>query len=174
MPAAGTRSRDFVALAKPRLNMPVVASPLAGYAMAGAALRPVESMRRRAAEISATEPGARLPVSEAHDELSRLAETLNTMLGRLEEALARERRFVDDASHELRTPLAALRTELELALRRQRSPAELQQALASAAEETDRLSQLAEDLLVLARANGGSLPVRRERLDAVELLEGVA
>jgi two-component system OmpR family sensor kinase len=88
-------------------------------------------------------------------------------------ALARERRFVSDASHELRTPLASLRTELELALRRERSPEELQAALRSAAEETDRLSQLAEDLLVLARAHDGHLPVRRERLSAAEVLSGV-
>jgi two-component system, OmpR family, sensor kinase len=88
-------------------------------------------------------------------------------------ALARERRFVSDASHELRTPLASLRTELELALRRDRSREELEAALRSAAEETDRLSQLAEDLLVLARAHDGHLPVRRERISAAEVLAGV-
>jgi len=88
-------------------------------------------------------------------------------------ALARERRFVADASHELRTPLASLRTELELALRRERTHEELEAALRSAAEETDRLSQLAEDLLVLARAEEGKLPVRHERLTAVDLLGGV-
>jgi two-component system, OmpR family, sensor kinase len=88
-------------------------------------------------------------------------------------ALARERRFVSDASHELRTPLASLRTELELALRRERSREELEVALRSAAEETERLSQLAEDLLVLARADDGRLPVRRERLTAADVLGGV-
>jgi two-component system, OmpR family, sensor kinase len=88
-------------------------------------------------------------------------------------ALARERRFVSDASHELRTPLASLRAELELALRRERTPRELQAALRSAAEETDRLSQLAEDLLVLARAHDGRLPVRREPLSAAEVLSGI-
>jgi signal transduction histidine kinase len=88
-------------------------------------------------------------------------------------ALDRERRFVADASHELRTPLASLRTELELALRRERSREELEAALRSAAEETDRLSQLAQDLLVLARADEGKLPVRRERFKAAELLGGV-
>ena len=69
------------------------------------------------------------------------------MLARLEAAFARERAFVSDASHELRTPLAILKTELELALRRSRSPEELRARCASAAEETDRLAQLAEDLL---------------------------
>ena len=148
-------------------------SSLVAYGLAAAALRPVESMRREAEAVSAAEPGRRLPLPPAHDEIARLGTTLNTMLGRLEAALARERRFVADASHELRTPLAALRTELELALRRRRTPAELEGAMRSAAEETERLSQLAEDLLVLARADGGHLPVRPEPLPAAELLADV-
>jgi len=148
-------------------------SSLVAYTLAAAALRPVESMRREAEAVSAAEPGRRLPLPPARDEVSRLGETLNTMLGRLESALERERRFVSDASHELRTPLAALRTELELALRRERTRGELREALRSAAEESDRLSQLAEDLLVLARSQGGELPVRRERLAAAELLADV-
>jgi heavy metal sensor kinase len=148
-------------------------SSLAGYGLAAAALRPVESMRVEAEAVSATEPGRRLPLPQARDEVRRLGETLNAMLGRLETALERERRFVSDASHELRTPLAALRTELELAHRRKRTPEELEVALRSAVEETERLSQLAEDLLVLARSQSGGLPVRRERLRANELLADV-
>jgi heavy metal sensor kinase len=147
---------------------------IAGYLLAGAALRPVEAMRRRAAAITASTPGSRLPVPAARDEVSRLAETLNDMLARLEAAFEHERRFVADASHELRTPLALLRAELEIALRRPRSPAELEQALRSAAEETERLSRLAEDLLLIARSDQGLLPVRRERLSAEELLAVVA
>ena len=81
------------------------------------------------------------------------------MLDRLGEAIERERRFVGDASHELRTPLANLKAELELALRRARTTDELVGALRSAAEETDRLTSLAEDLLVLARGEGSRLPV---------------
>ena len=151
----------------------LVLASVAAYWLAGAALRPVETMRREAEAISALEPDRRLDVPASTDEIGRLGRTLNEMLDRLELALERERRFVADASHELRTPLAALRTELELALRRERSPAELERALASAAEETERLSQLAEDLLVLARANGGSLPVRREAIDLASLLGGL-
>lgn len=146
---------------------------LAGYALAAAALRPVESMRQEADAVSASEPGRRLPLPPAADEIRRLGQTLNRMLGRLESAFARERRFVSDASHELRTPLAALRTELELALRRERAHEELEAALRSAAEETERLSQLAEDLLVLARSEEGKLPVRREPIAAGELLADV-
>jgi len=90
-------------------------SSLASFGAVTAALRPVEAMRRRAAEISTAEPDHRLPVSPAPDELRRLGETLNGMLGRIQETLEHERAFVDDASHELRTPLALHRTELELA-----------------------------------------------------------
>jgi two-component system, OmpR family, sensor kinase len=129
-------------------------------------------MRAEAAAISASEPGRRLPPSGTGDELARLGETLNGMLDRLEQALDRERRFVDEASHELRTPLANLRTELDLALRRSRTREELEGALRSAAEETDRLARLAEDLLVLARADRGRVPVRRESTDVAQLVAG--
>jgi signal transduction histidine kinase len=115
-----------------------------------------------------------LPVPQTGDEVERLGETLNAMLARLETALERERDFVADAGHELRTPLALLRTELELALREGRTAEELRAALASAVEESDRLEQLAEDLLVLARADEGRLPVRPERLDVAELLATTA
>jgi heavy metal sensor kinase len=152
----------------------LVAASLLGYLLAAAALRPVESMRREAEAVSAAEPGRRLPQPPGDDEIVRLGSTLNRMLGRLEAALAQERRFVSDASHELRTPLASLRTELELALRRPRPARELEAALRSAAEETDRLTRLAEDLLVLARADGGRLPVDPEPLPAARLLTEVA
>lgn len=149
-------------------------SSLAGYALAGAALRPVEAIRERAAEISAERPGERLPVPRARDELFRLGQTLNAMLARLEAGLARERRFVADASHELRTPLALLQAELELALLRPRPPEETERALRSAAEEVDRLARLAEDLLVLAQAEEGKLPLRRSQIAVRGLLESVA
>jgi heavy metal sensor kinase len=157
------------------LAAPVVAvlTILAGYALTAGALRPVEAMRRRAAAITAETPGQRLPVPAARDELSALAVTLNEMLARLEAAFEHERRFVSDASHELRTPLALLRTELEVALRRPRSHDELELALRSAAEETERLVRLAEDLLLIARADEGALPIRREETHAVDLLERV-
>jgi two-component system OmpR family sensor kinase len=143
---------------------------LLGYGLATAALRPVDSMRLEADAISASEPGRRLPLPSSHDEVRRLGETLNDMLDRLESALERERGFVADASHELRTPLTLLKTELELALRRPRTQAELEHALRSAADETDRLARLAEDLLVLARSDRGRLPLRRERVAARGLL----
>jgi signal transduction histidine kinase len=147
---------------------------LAGYWLASAALRPVGAMRGEAAEISRLGSGRRLPVPPAGDELSKLGGTLNEMLERLERSAERERGFVASASHELRTPLALLKAELELALREGRTAEELRAAVASAAGESDRLVQLAEDLLVLARADEGKLPVRPEPLDAGELLHTTA
>lgn len=152
----------------------LVLASLAAYGVAGAALRPVEAMRARAADISSAEPGQSLPVPPTRDEIARLGHTLNAMLGRLGEALEHERAFVADASHELRTPLAILKTELELALRRGRSPEELQAALRSAAEETDRLTQLAEGLLTIAQTDRGELPVRLERIEVGDVLADVA
>ena len=147
---------------------------LAGYGLAGAALRPIETMRRRAADISASSLDDRLPVPPSRDEVSRLGETLNEMLARIGDGLARERRFVADASHELRTPLALIKTELELALRRSRSTEELEAAIRGAAEDTERLSRIADDLLLLARAEQGRVPLRSGPVDVTDVLETVA
>jgi heavy metal sensor kinase len=146
---------------------------LGGYLLAGAALRPIEAMRRRATEISTSSLDERLPVPPVDDEVSRLGRTLNEMLARLEDGLERERRFVADASHELRTPLATLRAELELALRRSRTTQEFENSIRSAAEETDRLSRIADDLLILARAEQGTLALRPEPTDLVDVVEKV-
>src|SRR5882757_11068146 len=93
------------------------------------------------------------------------------MLDRLDESFRRERRFVADASHELRTPITVLKSELEVALRTSKLPPEELRAVRSALEEADRLTHLAEDLLVLARADEGRLPVRRESSRVAELIE---
>jgi len=146
----------------------------AAYWLAAGALAPVERMRRRAEEISGGEPDARLPVPESHDVLQRLGETLNEMLGRIGDAVERERALVSHASHELRTPLAVLKLELELALEPGRSAGEMSDALSSAAEEVDRLTRLASDLLVIARADQGQLPVRPAELDVAGAVRTIA
>lgn len=156
----------------------LIAGPIAlllasgiGYLLAGLSLRQVEAMRRRAAAISGETPGERLPVPATGDEVQRLGETLNEMLGRLEVTLERERDFVADAGHELRSPLALLRTELELALRQARTADELRAAVSRSSHEADRLAQLAEDLLLTARTDRGQLPLRIEPVE-VEALFG--
>lgn len=158
------------------LALPIAAvlALLVGWYVGGAALRPVDRMRAEAAAISASEPDRRLPVPATRDELAALGVSLNAMLDRLQAALARERRLVDDASHELRTPLANLKAELDLALRRARTQPELEAALRSAADESDRLSRLAADLLVLARADRGRLPIRLEDVDVGEIAGNAA
>jgi signal transduction histidine kinase len=146
---------------------------LAGYGVASAALAPVEQMRRKAAEITEHTPGERLPVGSTDDEIARLGATLNAMVAGLERSFEREQAFVADASHELRTPLAILKTEIELALREGRTQEELVAALRSAGEETDRLAELAEALLVIARADGGGLALVPTALRSDTLLDGV-
>jgi signal transduction histidine kinase len=132
-------------------------------------LRPVEAMRHRAARILPASVGKRLPVPRPNDEVRWLGQTLNEMLARLELGLERERAFVADASHELRTPLTILKSELELALRGSHDATALRAAIESAADETDRLIALANDLLVIASAEQGRLPVRTEELAVDEL-----
>jgi signal transduction histidine kinase len=131
-------------------------------------------MQREAAAISDTDPARRLSPPANDDEIAQLGSTLNSMLDRIEESFKRERRFVDNASHELRTPVSILKAELDLALSRARTREELEAALRSASEETEHLARLAEDLLVLSRARGGRLSVRREDVALPELLEGLA
>ena len=144
-----------------------------GYLLASAGLAPVEAMRRRAREVSLRGDGEGLPLPRARDEIRRLGETLNEMLDRLRRSFERERRFVADASHELRTPVAVIKTELEGALRSGDFGPEVRESLVAAIEECDHLAQLAEDLLVIARASEGELPVQREELQIRPLLEGV-
>jgi signal transduction histidine kinase len=163
-PGTETRLADFTDL---------VAMAIAN-AQSRAALRPVERMRRQAERITERQLSERLPVSDAADEIAALGRTLNAMLDRVEEAVARERRVVSDASHELRTPLTTLRAEVDLALIGDRDKAELRDALESAAEEATRMSRLADDLLVLARADQGRLPIHPQPLAVHVLLERAA
>ena len=174
-----TRQNNVETLASFRDEL-LIAGPVAlllacgvGYLLAGVSLRQVESMRRRAAAISAEKPGERLPVPPTGDEVERLGATLNEMLDRLEAALERERDFVADAGHELRTPLALLRTELELALRQAQTADELREAVRWSSYEVERLSQLAEDLLLIARADRGRLSLRLEPLEVEALFAAV-
>jgi signal transduction histidine kinase len=146
----------------------------AGYLLAERVLAPVERMRRRAEGISGKRSGARLPVPDTRDELQSLGETLNEMLARLDAALGRERVLVALASHELRTPLSIIKLELELALDPDRSRGELEDALRSVIEEVDRLTLLAHDMLTVARADEGGLPLDRQPIEASDLLHSTA
>jgi signal transduction histidine kinase len=141
------------------MRLVLILSPLAGL-LAGAAgwlvaregLRPIAQMTADAKHISARDPFPRLAVPPSRDEVAQLGTTLNQLLDRIEEGRRREREFTADASHELRTPLAVMRAELELA-RLAATDDRFVRALDSALEESDRLGQLVEDLLLLARTD---------------------
>jgi len=151
----------------------VLLASLVGYGLATAGLAPMEAMRHRAGEISLSRKDELLPLPDAHDEVRRLGETMNEMLGRLRAAFERERSFVADASHELRTPIAVIKAELESALRSEELGPHARDAVVGAIEECDGLAALAEDLLVIARGADGELPVRPEPIGAREFLSGV-
>ena len=146
---------------------------IAGWLLAGAALRPVVQMAEEADDISIADLSRRLEVPPANDEVAHLARTLNGMLDRVEQAIGHERRFIDDASHELRTPLTILRGELELALGQADDPDEVLAAVRSSLDEAQRLSRLSDDLLVLARARAGELRVRSAAIDLTAAAEKV-
>lgn len=179
--AVGTSREDVEEALDGVLTQLLIGVPLAlllaaavGHLVAGAALRPVEAMRRRAAAITADSTTERLPVPQTHDELQRLAQTLNTMLDRLDDGMRRERRFVAEAGHELRTPLALLTTELDLALARPRSHQELLAAVRSASEEVSRLTGLSEDLLAIANPEADDRGSQTAEVDLAALLARVA
>lgn len=140
-----------------------------GYTLARRALSPVERMVDVANRITATDLHQRVEVLNPNDELGRLAQTLNALIDRLQKAIEEMRRFTADAAHELRTPLAVLRSGVEVALRSPRSAEEYRQALEAAADEANRLTRLADQLLFLSRQAAGMMQLDREemRLDAL-------
>ena len=150
----------------------ILAAVAISWLLIGRTLRPVERIRAEAAEITGSDLHRRIPEPGGQDEIGRLARTLNTMLDRLEDSAARQRRFVADASHELRTPLATVRTSLEVGLAHQdRAPwPELAQR---AVTETTRLQRLVDALLLLARYDDSAPLTRRERLDLAALARDV-
>jgi len=135
----------------------------------GRALAPVEAIRAEVDAISATALHRRVPDPPADDEIGRLARTMNRMLERLERAQARQRRLVSDASHELRSPVAAIRQHAEVALAHpgRTSAAELAETVLA---EDLRLQRLAEDLLLLTRADEHTLALRRRPVDLDDLV----
>ncbi|MDP9843557.1 histidine kinase dimerization/phospho-acceptor domain-containing protein [Streptosporangium lutulentum] len=166
----GSLEPATAALARVRQDLAVGATGLAllgaagVWLLAGTALRPVERMRRTASDMHVRDPAARLDVPRTRDEIAALALTFNDLLARLQSSLWRQRRFVAEAGHELRSPLAVLQAELDLATRPGRSRAELTLAVAGAAEETRRLTRLADNLLLLAQNDEDAPLTRLQRL----------
>jgi heavy metal sensor kinase len=149
----------------------LAAAAAGGYLLAGRLLRPVDAMARRAATIPEENLAARLPVANPGDEFGRLAGVFNRTLARLEDAFERLRRFTADASHELRTPLAAIQSVGEVALREDLDGEAYRDRIGSMLEETARLTRLADSLLLLTRAENGSVRPAGEVLDTGETVE---
>jgi two-component system, OmpR family, sensor kinase len=142
----------------------------------GAALRPLRQMERASRRIAGGALSLRLQEPETDDEIGRLAHSFNVMVAQLEEAFARQKRFVSDVSHELRTPLTALGGGLEMLLLGADAgdPEAQRRLLRGMYAETERMRRLVEDLLTLARLDEGRLPLRLATLDAGPLLRDVA
>jgi heavy metal sensor kinase len=139
------------------------------------ALRPVDEIRQKAAQITSRNLSERLPVVHTGDELERLATDLNRMIERLEESFQQINRFSADASHELRTPLTVLQGELESIARNSSNlPGEIRDTIGSALEETQRLAKIVENLLAISRLEAGDARKQRERLDFAELARNTA
>jgi signal transduction histidine kinase len=123
----------------------------------GRTLRPIERIRTEVEELSSQTLDRRVPVPNTHDEIARLAQTMNGMLARLEAASARQREFISDASHELRSPVASIRAELEVALAHP-AASNLRDVATGVLNETGRIERIVEDLLLLARLDEGAAP----------------
>jgi heavy metal sensor kinase len=134
----------------------ILLAAFGGHWMSRKALHPVALLAGEARRINDRSLDTRLPVSKANDELADLSKTLNQMLERIDKAFASVRAFTGNASHELRTPIALLRTEIEVTLYRERDGAEYRATLLRLHEETVRMTNLVENLLSLARADGGA------------------
>ncbi len=133
----------------------LLAAMAGGYMLARRVLAPVDEIAATAERITAQRLDQRLPVLAVHDELSRLARTLNNMMDRLQHSFVEMRRFTADAAHELRTPITLLRTQLDVALRLDRSPDEYRQVLLSLRDDVEHFSRLATQLLELSREDAG-------------------
>lgn len=155
------------------LPLALLLSSLAAWWVASAALRPVELMRRRASEIPVTVGGRRLPLNGGRDEIQGLGTTINEMLARIEGGVERERALIADTSHEIRTPLAALDAQLQLAQRPGRPPDQVATAIERASAESQRLTALAEGLLLLAGADAGGLTVSPEKTPTEAWMQSV-
>jgi heavy metal sensor kinase len=152
----------------------IVLGCIGGAWLSGRALKPVQDVTNAALAISIENLSGRLPVPATGDEIASLAAVLNSMLARLEAAVTTLSQFAGDASHELRTPLAVIRTTAELALRRERTPEAYRTALQDVVSESERMTQLVEDLLALARSDAGTVDMPRAAVNVCEVLAEIS
>jgi heavy metal sensor kinase len=147
---------------------------LGSYLLAKRALTPLEEMACQAEAITSERLNERLPAGEAGDELDHLATVFNGLLARLEQSFEQLRRFTSDASHELRTPLAAIRSVGEVALQKNGTRDEYRDTIGSMLEEVNRLTSLVDNLLTIARADAGRIPLHATIFSAMDLAREAA
>jgi len=151
----------------------LLVASLGGQFLANKALKPVDHITQTARMITSQNLNQRINPPKVKDEISRLVETLNEMISRLDRSFRQVKQFSTDASHELKTPLTILKGEVEVALRKERVPHEYEQVLKSNLEEINRMSQIVEDLLLLSRADSGEIRLNKEDMNLNEILNEV-
>jgi len=172
--SAETARTRFLLILLGLAPLAIGAAGLGGWFLARRALAPVDAMVEATRRIEAEDLAHRIEPPGTQDELGRLAGVLNDMLARLEKSFATVREFSADAAHELRTPLTILKGEIEVALRSSPDSEEYRRVLASCLEEVDRLSNLVEDLLFLARSDSGAVELAQTPVDLTDLVAEVA
>lgn len=172
---AGLRRTLREILAGFALGVPLAGllAALGGYVMAYRTLKPISAMAEQARQITSESLDRRLPNPNPHDELGQMAAVFNQTLQRLQDSFDSLRQFTADASHELRTPLTALRAVGEVGLRDAEHAAGLRDTVGSMLEEAQRLNDLIDSLLLLARVESGRSPPHREPVRLAELLAEV-
>jgi len=176
----GTSLEDFDETIKKLLLIMIISIPssicvtiVVGYFMAKKALKPVDQIRRAAVKISSSNLDEKIDIGGRRDELGRLAETFNAMIGRLKDAFQRINQFSIDVSHELKTPLTILKGETEVALRKEREKHDYQVLLKSNLEEIDRMSCIIDDLLLLSKADMKEIKLNIEEVALRDLIMDV-
>ena len=171
-PAAGMH-RELLLVLAGVVVVGTAATLVGAWWLAGSAVRPVYEITEQATRIAPGTLDQRIAAHAETDEYRGLVAVLNRMLGRLDQAFRTQRRLTADVSHELRSPLTALRGEIEVALRAERSPRDYQRVLHSALEEIDRLTEMSEDLLLITRADAHLLQAHRVPTDINAIVGGV-
>jgi len=165
--------RDFARLLLLAAPLLIALGTLASYMISSRALAPVDWITSDARSINSGNLSERLSVPEAHDELRRLSETLNSMLDRIESSMHQIRQFTADASHELRSPITLIRAAAEYSLRRDRSKEDLVEAMSKIERESERTSRLISDLLMLARTDAQVHPIADAQANLVAATQDV-
>jgi heavy metal sensor kinase len=151
----------------------LMVASLGGQFLAHKALKPVDNINQTARMITSQNLNQRINPPKVKDEISRLIETFNEMISRLDQSFRQMKQFSSDASHELKTPLTILKGEVEVMLRKERTLPEYQQTLKSNLEEINRMSQIVEDLLLLSKADSGEIKLNKEEIDLTKILNEV-